>query len=405
MHHRHATPHQLEHVRASAALGDVGGGDRVEQFADTTDDLHPPTAAEETEASRLEHPGIRLDCKRVPGQVRLVPLGILPRAAHAVLLIRPQHHAHGAPRPQSKLEYQPRRLPRSKTAAAIVHCPLANVPRVDVAADNDDLLWLLCAGNLRDDVPRNAVGQHTRLHLESHSDRLTAGRHARKHVGVLKRDCGMRDFFHAIGVRHAAGVRRLHRERPNRPNQARHRPGPSRVDRALRADSHRLVILGERHVEEHDFAPGLGGTLLEIVKPADHQHVSRKAFGRRADAATQTEHRQLAVARRDQLNRLVAANPARHRDLLSTNVLEAVHFHLSETPIDGRLKIGRASEAGPKRVAHRGQARKPEYTVRRRLDQPPRFRLIIRRRTASSKPTRRPQAKRQTKEESFQIHR
>ena len=356
MHHRHAAPNQLEHIRASAALGDGAGADRVEQLGDSPDDLHPPAAAKEAKAGRPEHAGVGLDRQRVLGQGRLVPLGVRPCAAHAVLLIRPQHDAHGAPWPQAKLEHQPRSLPRGEATAAVVHRPLANIPRVDVAADDDDLLRLLRSGDLRNDVPRNAIGQRACLHLEPHAERLAAGLHPREHVGVLQRERGMRDFLYTIGVRHAAGVRRLHRERPNRPNQARHRPGPRRVNCPLRADDHRLAILGERHVEEHDFPFGLSGTLREIVKPGDHQHVRSNAFGRRADAAAQAEHRQLAAAWRKQLDRLAATNPARHRNLLTPNVLEAVFFHLSETPVYGGLEIFRAGKARAERVAHRGQA-------------------------------------------------
>ena len=249
-----------------------------------------------------------------------MPLGILHGSAYAIFLIRPQHDAHGALWPQAKLEHQPRSLPRGEATAAVVHRPLANIPRVDVAADDDDLLRLLRSGNLRNDVVRNAVGQSACLHLEPHAERLAAGLHPREHVGVLQRERGVRDFLYAIGVRHSAGVRRLHRKRPNRPNQARHRPGPRRVNCPLRADDHRLAILGERHVEEDDFSLGLSGTILEIVKPGDHQHVRHNAFGRRADAAAQAEHRQLAAAWRKQLDRLAATNPARDGNFLSPNV-------------------------------------------------------------------------------------
>ena len=273
-----------------------------------------------------------------------------------------------------------------------------------MAANDDDLLRLLRSGDLRNDVPRNAIGQRACLHLEPRAERFAAGLHPREHVGVLQRERGVRDFPYPIGVRHAAGVRRLHRERPNRSNQARHRPGPRRVNCPLRADDHRLAILGERHVEEDDFSLDLSGTILEIVKPCDHQHVRRNAFGRRADAAAQAEHRQLAAAWRKQLDRLAATNPARDGNFLSPNVSEAVFFHLSETPVYGGLEIFRAGKAGPKRVTHRGQARKPKQAVRRRQRQPLGFRLIIRRRATGRKPSRHHQAERQKKEKPLQVH-
>ena len=80
----------------------------------------------------------------------------------------------------------------------------------------------------------------------------------------------MGDFFNPIGVRHAAGVRGLHRKRPDRADQAGHRACTGRVDCALRADDHRLPVLSERDVEEDDFTLGLGGSFFQVIKPADH---------------------------------------------------------------------------------------------------------------------------------------
>ena len=88
-----------------------------------------------------------------------VAIAIGQVAASAVLLVGPQNDPDGAARPEPQPLHEPDGVPGGQCPAAVVHRPLAHVPRVDVPADHDDLVGALGTAQLRDDVAGRRVGQ------------------------------------------------------------------------------------------------------------------------------------------------------------------------------------------------------------------------------------------------------
>ena len=127
-------------------------------------------------AERPEHAAVRLQHHHVLRQLGAMLIAIGEAAAAAVLFVGEQHHAHGAPRPQVQLLHDPQRFPRHHAAAAIVGRAGADVPRVEMAADDDDFVRLLAAADFADDVRRFRVGVEMRLHLQPDDDACCRGR-------------------------------------------------------------------------------------------------------------------------------------------------------------------------------------------------------------------------------------
>ena len=136
-------------------------------------------------------------------------IAVCIRASQAVLLVGPQHDPHGASGPHSQPLHEAYGLPCGHAATAVVHCSLADVPRIDVASQHDDFVGQLSSTDLGDRITRRRIGQSLRLHLQSHEHALTPILHAVKHAGIFGRQRGVRDGWDGIGIRHAAGVRRL----------------------------------------------------------------------------------------------------------------------------------------------------------------------------------------------------
>ena len=156
-------------------------GDRLHRLARRV-------AAGEAEAERPEHAAVGLQHHHVLAELGAMLIAVGEPAAAAVLLVGPQHDAHRPPRTQVQLLHDPQRLPRHHAAAAIVGRAGADVPRVEVAADDDDFVRLLASADLADDVGRLGVGLEVRLHLQPHDDPAAAIRHALQPIGVLGRN-------------------------------------------------------------------------------------------------------------------------------------------------------------------------------------------------------------------------
>ena len=188
-------------------------------------------------------------------------IAIAVAAAHAVLFVREQHHAHGALRADVQLLHQARRFPRHHAADAVVRRARARIPRIEVAADEHDLLGLLAALDLADDVEGFDVGIELRLHLEAHADLHAAIDEALDAIGVLRGDRRGRNLRDVVGVVHAAGVRRAQAHRADRAHERRNGAVTRRHRRAAGSILHRLAVIRVRHVEEHDLALRFGGAL------------------------------------------------------------------------------------------------------------------------------------------------
>ncbi len=130
-----------------------------------------------------------------------------------------------------------------------------------MTTDEHDLVGLLAAHNLADDVRRFHVGFTLSFEDEAQANATTAPRQAGQPDGVLCRNRGGRNGWNLGNVVHASGMRRAQSNRANRPHQDRHGtllPSRSRATGAVR---HRLRIAGVGHVEQHDLAARVGGAI------------------------------------------------------------------------------------------------------------------------------------------------
>ena len=136
-----------------------------------------------------------------------MPGEIGSRAGQPVLLVREQHDTHGTPRPEVQRLHQPQGLPRHHASAAVVGRSGADVPRIEVAADDDDFFRALAAANLGDDVRGVRVGEKPRVHFQAQRDLRAAVLHALESIGVLGGDGGRGDLRLAVSVAQGARVR------------------------------------------------------------------------------------------------------------------------------------------------------------------------------------------------------
>src|SRR5882672_8342485 len=115
----------------------------------------------------------------------LVAVAAYRSAYAAAPLVRPQHQADRAPRLDAELLPQPERFPRDDAADAVVGRAGPDVPRIEMAAEHDDLLGPLAPANLGDDVGRLGVAFAAPLEVEVHAHLAAAGRRPRDPIGVL----------------------------------------------------------------------------------------------------------------------------------------------------------------------------------------------------------------------------
>ncbi len=137
-----------------------------------------------------------------------IAVAIASAAAKTVLFVGPEDDPDGAARTQVQLLHQAQRLPRHDRPAAIVGRSRSDVPRVEVATDDDHFVRELASTDLTDDVERIGVGEHLRFHLQSKADGRAAVRHALQAIGVFRRDRSGRDLRGVGVVGERAGVRR-----------------------------------------------------------------------------------------------------------------------------------------------------------------------------------------------------
>src|SRR6185369_10383061 len=142
-----------------------------------------------------------------------VPLGVGGRTARPVLFIRPQHEANRAARLDAELLHQPERLPGDHASNAIVRCARANVPRVEVSTEYDNLVRPLPTADLRDDVGRLDIALAATFERQMNAHLATARRDTCNAVRIFTGYGGGRDRGQIGLVRHAAGVRRSETDR------------------------------------------------------------------------------------------------------------------------------------------------------------------------------------------------
>jgi hypothetical protein len=160
---------------------------------------------------------------------RAVAIAVVHGAAQSVLFVGEQHDANRAPWSQLQRLQQPPDLPRRDRPSAIVSRAGANVPGIEVAADDDDLVRPLAPAHFRDDVRRLDVGVHGGIHRQAETHSLAPRGHACQTRRVFPRNRRRRDPRHTVAIDQHAGVRRAKAFRPNRSNERRDRAGRRRL--------------------------------------------------------------------------------------------------------------------------------------------------------------------------------
>ena len=80
------------------------------------------------------------------------PISIFLRAVQTELFVRPQHYANGSVMLVADLLQQVRHLHGMRTSRAIVLRPLAQIPRVNVTAHQHNLISLIRAFKICNDI-------------------------------------------------------------------------------------------------------------------------------------------------------------------------------------------------------------------------------------------------------------
>ena len=135
---------------------------------------------------------------------------IARRTATSVLFVRPRHYAHRPLRAKAELLQQLDCFPRGDDSTTIVHCALADIPRIDVAAKHHHFVRLFRSDELGDNVPRWNVGKRPRAHSKIDPHFLSAVCHAMQHRRILHAERGCRNLRDSRVIVHGAGMRILH---------------------------------------------------------------------------------------------------------------------------------------------------------------------------------------------------
>ena len=130
-----------------------------EKSRDLLDRLPRGVGPRKPEAGWLEHAAVRLEHEDVVGQLVAIALPVIGAAAQAVFLVGEQDDADGAPGSEPQLFHEAQRFPAHDTPAAVVGGAGPDVPGVEVAADDDDLVGQLASADLSDQVEGVGVGK------------------------------------------------------------------------------------------------------------------------------------------------------------------------------------------------------------------------------------------------------
>src|SRR5690349_19191754 len=122
------------------------------------------------------------------GRNRRVPLRVGARTTRAVLFVGPEDETNGPPRLDAELLHQPERLPRDHASHAVVRRARADVPRVDVTTEHDNLVRLLAAADLGDDIGGFDVTLTATFKRQVNAHLPPARREARNAVCILTGD-------------------------------------------------------------------------------------------------------------------------------------------------------------------------------------------------------------------------
>ena len=230
-----------------------------------------------------------------------------------------------------------------------------------MGAEQHDLLGVGGAAHLADDVGRRLVGERAAGEPQVETHRLPARELRRQHVGVGHRQ-RRRRHLRRVAVEGGAGVREAVVAGGHRADEHRQRALATAGGRPVAADADPFavaaLVLGAFHaaVEVDDAAADLlVGRRLQCLDRREADHLGGDPILGSADAAAERgEQHRLRIGRQD-LARVLAAHPVRHRHRLALHVVEAEALHRRERPLDGALVAGRAGGARPHLGGDRGE--------------------------------------------------
>ena len=201
--------------------------------------------------------------------------------------------------------------------------------------EHHDFIGFFATPDFGDHIP---VGHHATLgrgHFQTQCDRTATGHLPGNASGVFRGEGCVRDLGHPVLIAHGSGVRRPQGIIGHRTNEAGHGTRLGRLDGSLGSEADGLAVLGERHIEDNNPTPDLGGPLRQLGKIGHHADRSGDATGRRAHTATQAQHRKSFTAGRQHLDRLEPAFPAGHDHRFPMDILQPVAAHPLQNPIHG----------------------------------------------------------------------
>src|ERR1051326_671230 len=112
-------------------------------------------------------------------------VAVCEAAAITVLLVGPEHDADRTSRAKVQLLHQPKRLPRRHRSAAVIGRTRADVPRIEMTTDDNDLVGTLAAADFADDVRRISIRQEMRFHRQLETNGGATIDHALQPRGIF----------------------------------------------------------------------------------------------------------------------------------------------------------------------------------------------------------------------------
>ena len=249
-------------------------------------------------------------------------LAISDGPVEAIFFIGKQHHTYRAAWP--KACRRPCHQARSRThdghASPIVHSPLAQVPGVQMRADQDHFMRQVGAWHLTHDVVGDGRHVTAVVHLNAHAKGFTLGHPCGHHIGIghRNRESGNGPYPQVVaggaGVCNALGIARGIGRRAKRGNTTggAHRPqteshgaAPRSLHRTIQARPNRAAIsaavacpLGPL-VDEDDAAVGacarrVSGFFHQGGQTGILGHLRLNATFGRGDAVAQSGHHQVS---------------------------------------------------------------------------------------------------------------
>ncbi len=247
--------HQRSDVGPTAVRGELPRADRLEKTHDVGHQGPKSLVRRgERETFRLEGARVRFDREQMVRELGAVRCEVLHTAAQSVLLVRVEHDPDCPFRAQAELLQQPDGFPDLNAPAGVIVRSRSRVPRIVVRGEQDDLVGILRALQLGNDVRRFHIGQHLRIHDEPQPEALAPGLHASESLGALDRYCGRRYLRDSFVVSERACVRCVETDRAYRPYE--HCDGSvlRRPRGSGSAILHGCAVIRVRHVVADDLA-------------------------------------------------------------------------------------------------------------------------------------------------------